>query len=133
MPLNISRLRRWFAAAAIAAGVIVSVAYFYGRHRVQNALKQVPEKIGIDIKQTAQGYTYSQSAQGRTLFKIQAAKALFKIGGQAELKDVAITLYGRDAGRFDQIYGSDFEYNTQSGDVTAHGKVPIDLEAIPPA
>ncbi len=109
----------------------MSVAYFYGRHRVQNALKQVPEKIGIDIKQTAQGYTYSQSAQGRTLFKIQAAKALFKIGGQAELKDVAITLYGRDAGRFDQIYGSDFEYNTQSGDVTAHGKVQIDLEANP--
>jgi len=131
MPVNISRLRRWFAAAAIAAGVIVGGAYFYARHRVQNALKQVPEKIGADIRQSAQGYTYSQSVQGRTLFKIQAAKALFKLDGRAELRDVAITLYGKDAGRFDQIYGSDFEYDTQSGDVTAHGKVQIDLEANP--
>jgi lipopolysaccharide export system protein LptA len=131
MPVNISRLRHWFAAAAIAAGLIVGGAYFYARHRVQNALKQVPEKIGADIRQSAQGYTYSQSEQGRTLFKIQASKAIFKLNGRAELRDVAITLYGRDAGRFDQIYGSDFEYDTQSGDVTARGKVQIDLEANP--
>ncbi len=129
--VTISRLRRWFAATAIAAVMIVAGAYVYARHRVQNALKQVPEKIGAGIQRSAQGYTYSQSDQGRTIFKIQAAKALFKLGGRAELKDVSITLYGRDAGRFDQIYGSDFEYDTQSGDVTANGKVQIDLEANP--
>ena len=131
MPLSITRLRRWFAVAAMAAAVTVAGAYLYARHRVQNALKQVPGKIGADIRQSAQGYTYSQSDQGRTLFKIQAAKADFKLDGRAELRDVAITLYGRDAGRFDQIYGSDFEYNTQSQEVTAKGEVQIDLEANP--
>ena len=131
MPVTIVRLRRWFAVAAMAAVLCVSGAYFYARHRVQNALKQVPGKIGADIRQSAQGYTYSQSQQGRTLFKIQAAKALFKLDGRAQLQDVAITLYGKDAGRFDQIYGSDFEYDPQSGDVTAHGRVQIDLEANP--
>src|ERR1700722_10631014 len=115
MPVNIARLRRWFAVGAISTGVVVGGAYYYARHRVQNVLQQVPEKIGAGIQQSAQGYTYSQSVQGRTLYKIQAAKALFKLDGRAQLQDVAITLYGKDAGRYDQIYGSDFEYDPHSG------------------
>jgi lipopolysaccharide export system protein LptA len=131
MPVTISRLRHWFAVAAITAATTVAGVYFYARHRVQNALQQVPAKIGAGIQQSAQGYTYSQSDHGRTIFKIQASKALFKLDGRAELQNVAITLYGRDASRFDQIYGSDFEYDAHSGDVTAQGKVQIDLEANP--
>jgi lipopolysaccharide export system protein LptA len=132
MPVFITRLRRWFAGGAIAAVLLVGGMYFYARHRVQNALKQVPEKIGLDIQQTATGFTVSKSEQGRTLFKIQASKAVqFKQSGRAELHDVTITLYGRDSTRFDQIYGDDFEYEQQSGDVTAKGDVQIDLEANP--
>jgi lipopolysaccharide export system protein LptA len=132
MPVSISRLRRWFAGAAIAVMLIVAGVYFYARHRVQNALKQVPEKIGLEIQQTATGFTISKSEQGRTIFKIEASKAVqFKQGGHAELHDVAITVYGRDSDRYDRIYGSDFEYNQQSGDVTAQGEVQIDLEANP--
>src|SRR5258708_37078383 len=122
MPLSISRLRRWFDAAAIFVCVIVLGTYFYARHRVQNALKQVPEKIGINIQQSANGFTISKSEQGRTLFKLQASKAIqFKLGGRAELHEVAITLYGRDSSRFDQVYGKDFEYDQQSGNVTSKG------------
>lgn len=132
MRIPISRLRRWFAATAIAAVLVVAGVYFYARHRVQNALKQVPEKIGIEIKQSATGFTVSKSEQGRTLFRIQASKAVqFKQGGHAELHDVEITLYGRDSSRFDQIYGADFEYDQQSGEVTAQGPVQIDLESNP--
>jgi len=110
----------------------VGGVYFYARHRVQNALKQVPEKIGLEIKQSATGFTVSKSEQGRTLFKIEASKAVqFKQGGHAELHDVAITLYGRDSGRYDQIYGSDFDYDQPSGNITARGEVRIDLEANP--
>jgi lipopolysaccharide export system protein LptA len=132
MPLSISRLRRWFAAAAIFVCVIVLGTYFYARHRVQNALKQVPEKIGINIQQSANGFTISKSEQGRTLFKLQASKAIqFKLGGRAELHDVTITLYGRDSSRFDQVYGADFEYDQQSGNVISKGEVAIDLESNP--
>ena len=132
MPLSISRLRHWFAGAAIAMVLLVAGVYFYARHRVQNALKQVPEKIGLEIKQSATGFTVSKSEQGRTLFKIEASKAVqFKQGGHAELHDVAITLYGRDSARYDQIYGSDFNYDQATGDVTARGEVQIDLEANP--
>src|SRR5579863_2853479 len=132
MPASLSVLRRWFAAAAIAAVLLVAGAYFYARHREQNALKDVPEKIGLEIKQTATGFTVSKSEQGRTLFTIQAGKAIqFKQGGHSELHDVEITLYGRDSTRFDRIYGNDFEYDQQSGDVTAKGEIQIDLETNP--
>jgi lipopolysaccharide export system protein LptA len=132
MPFSISRLRRWFAAAAIFVCIVVLGAYFYARHRVQNALKQVPEKIGINIQQSAHGFTISKSEQGRTLFKLQASKAIqFKLGGRAELHDVTITLFGRDSSRFDQVYGSDFEYDQPSGNVISKGEVAIDLESNP--
>jgi lipopolysaccharide export system protein LptA len=132
MPFSISRLRRWFAVAAIAVMLAVAGVYFYARYRMQNALKQVPEKIGLEIKQSATGFTVSKSEQGHTLFKIQASKAVqFQQGGQAHLHDVTITVYGRDSSRYDRIYGSDFLYDQQSGNVTAKGEVQIDLEANP--
>src|SRR5258707_4075054 len=132
MPVSISRLRQWLAVTAVLVCIGVAGTYFYARHRVQNALKQVPEKIGINIQQSAQGFTISKSEQGRTLFRLQASKAIqFKQGGRVELHEVAITLYGRDSSRFDQVYGKDFEYDQQSGNVTSKGEVAIDLEANP--
>jgi len=130
--LSVSSLRRWFAAGAILVILTVAGVYFYARHRVQNALKQVPEKIGLEIKQTAKGFSISRSDQGRTLFKLEASKAVqFKAGGHAELHDVTITLYGRDSSRYDKIYGSDFDYDQQTGQASAKGEVQIDLEANP--
>ena len=38
-------------------------------------------------------------------------------------------MYGRNSSRFDQIYGSDFQYDPRTGDVTANGEVHIDLES----
>jgi lipopolysaccharide export system protein LptA len=132
MPLFISRLRRWFAAGAISLVLVVAAVYFYARHKMENALKDVPGKIGIEIKQSAQGFTLSRSEQGRTLFTVQASKAVrFQQGELAELHDVTITLYGRDSSRFDQIYGTDFEYDPRSGDVIGKGEVQMDLEANP--
>ena len=119
-------------AALILVCASVAGVYFYARRRVENALRQVPGKISIEIQQSAQGFTLSSSQQGRTIFKLQASKAVqFKQGGRAELHDVSITLYGRDSSRFDQVYGSDFEYDQQSGDVKSKGEVSIDLESNP--
>ncbi|HEX3106266.1 MAG TPA: LPS export ABC transporter periplasmic protein LptC [Terriglobales bacterium] len=130
MDLFISHLRRWFAIAAVAVCLIVLAVYFHARHSVQNALTQVPDKLGIQVQQSAQDFTISKSDQGRTLFKLQANKAVqFKGGGQAELHDVTITIYGRDSSRFDQVYGKTFEYDQRSGDVTSKGEVSIDLQA----
>jgi lipopolysaccharide export system protein LptA len=132
MDLFISHLRRWFAAAAVVLCLIVLAVYFHARHSVQNALTQVPDKLGIQVQQSAQDFTISKSDQGRTLFKLQANKAVqYKIGGRAELHDVTITIYGRDSSRFDQVYGKTFEFDQRSGDVISKGEVSIDLQANP--
>ncbi len=95
-------------------------------------LKELPNRIGIDIKQTANGFQFSKSDGKRTLFTVQAGELKqFKLDGSAELHNVSIVLYGRDSSRFDQIYGDDFSYDKKSGNVTAHGEVQIDLEANP--
>jgi lipopolysaccharide export system protein LptA len=132
MVLPVSRLRRWLAAGAILMIAIVAGMYLYARWRVRNAVHEVPPKVGVDIQQTAQGFSISKSEAGRTLFRVDASKAVkFKKGGVTALHDVKIVVYGRDASRFDRIAGDDFEFDPASGDVTAKGTVKIDLEGNP--
>src|ERR1700704_1489457 len=75
MPFRVPRLRRWFAGGAILVLAVVTGTYFYASWRVRNALKEVPGKIGLNVQQSAQGFTVSRSEAGRTLFKVQASKA----------------------------------------------------------
>jgi lipopolysaccharide export system protein LptA len=132
MPLPIYRLRRWLAVIVVLFIAMIAGTYFYARVRLRNVLKEIPNKIGIDIKQTANGFQFSKSDGKRTLFTVQAGKLKqFKLDGSAELHNVSIVLYGRDSSRFDQIYGDDFSYDKKSGNVTGHGEVQIDLEANP--
>jgi lipopolysaccharide export system protein LptA len=132
MSLPIYRLRRWLIAIAVLFCATVAGMYFYARERERNILKEIPNKIGIDIKQTASGFQFSKSDGKRTLFTVQASKLKqFKLDGSAQLHNVSIVLYGRDSSRFDQIYGDDFTYDKPSGNITARGEVQIDLEPNP--
>jgi lipopolysaccharide export system protein LptA len=132
MGLPVSRLRQWFALGAILMVATVAGMYFYARWRVRTVAHDIPAKIGLDIQQTAEGFSVSKSEQGRTLFTVSASKAVqFKGGGHAELHDVKIVVYGKDSSRFDRITGDDFEYDPASGNVSAKGRVLIDLEANP--
>src|SRR6202158_1531965 len=132
MALPVSRLRQWFAWGAILMMATVAGMYFSARWRVRRVVHEAPAKIGLDIQQTAEGFSVSKSVEGRTLFTVSASKAVqFKGGGRAELHNVKIVIYGKDAGRFDRITGDDFEYDPASGNVSAKGTVLIDLEANP--
>src|SRR5579862_1041788 len=132
MTLPVYRLRRLLAATAILLTMVVAGMYFYARSRANNALRSIPGKIGIDIKQTAKGFQISKSDGKRTLFTVEASDVKqFKLNGNAELHNVNIVLYGRDSSRFDQIYGDDFAYDQKTGNVTAKGEVQIDLVANP--
>src|ERR1700730_2590299 len=132
MPLRVYRLRRLLAATAVLLTLVVAGMYFYARSKATNVLKQIPGKIGYDIKQTASGFQFSTSDGKRPLFTVQATDVKeFKLNGNAELHNVSIVLYGRDSSRFDQIYGDDFAFNQKTGDVTAKGDVQIDLVANP--
>jgi lipopolysaccharide export system protein LptA len=117
---------------AVLFSAVVAWMYFYARLRARDVLKEFPNKLGFDIKQTASGFQFSKSDGKRTLFTVQASDLKqFKLNGSAELHNVSIVLYGRDSSRFDQIYGDDFTYDKQSGNITAHGEVQIDLQANP--
>jgi lipopolysaccharide export system protein LptA len=132
MALPIYRLRRLLAVTAVLLSAVVTGMYIYARLRARNVLKEVPNKIGVDIKQTASGFQFSKSDGKRTLFTIQAANVKeFKLNGRAELHNVSIVLYGRDSSRYDQIYGDDFAYDPNTGDIIAKGEVQIDLVANP--
>src|SRR6267378_3731428 len=132
MPRSIHRLRRWLVWSAVLLSAVVAGMYFLARPHRRNVLNEVPGKMGYGVKQTASGFQFSKSERGRTLFTVQAKEVKqFELNGRAELHQVNIILYGRDASRFDQISGNDFLYDPKSGDITAKGEVQIDLEANP--
>ncbi|HKD92489.1 MAG TPA: LPS export ABC transporter periplasmic protein LptC, partial [Terriglobales bacterium] len=124
------RLQLWLAISGLLLIAIVAGFLAYGRYRTRQIVRSIPQKLGANIQQTAQGFTYSQSEGGRTLFTIHASQMVqFREGGHTQLKDVNIIIYGRDSSRFDQIYGSGFEYDPQQRIVRAGGEVHIDLQA----
>ena len=132
MVSQVSRLRRWFAWGAIFMITVVGGMYFLARWRLRKVVHDVPAKIGLNIQQTAEGFSISKSVEGRTQFTVSASKAVqFKEGGRADLHQVKIIIYGKDASRFDRISGDNFEFDPVSGNVTAKGQVLIDLEANP--
>ena len=133
MPLNVERLRKWFVVAALLLVTVVLGSYLYKRQVERHVVAKVSQKLGVDVQQTTEGFTLSKSEGGRTLFTLRAGKAVqYKAGGRATLEDVSIVVYGRTADRYDQIYGSQFEYNQATGEVAARGEVHIDLEAAGP-
>src|SRR5580692_845123 len=132
MASSVSRLRRWFALGAILMIATVAGMYFYAQWSLRKTIHALPAKLGLDIQQTAEGFSISKSVQGRTQFTVSASKAVqFKEGGRADLHDVKIVIFGKDATRFDRITGDDFEFDPGSGNVTAKGRVLIDLQAHP--
>src|SRR3954468_1463865 len=126
-------LRKWFAVGAIF--VALTVAAFFGYNRIRawtitQAVKKASKQLGVDVQQSAQGWTISKSEGGRTLFTVRASNALqYKQGGRAELDEVNIIIYGREANRFDQIYRRKFSYEPSTGEIRAEGEVHIDLES----
>ena len=92
------------------------------------AVRALAKKLGVDIKQEANGVTYTQSHAGKTLFKIHASKVVQLRGdGRALLHDVQIELYGDDGKRVDRITGNEFEYDQKAGIAKATGPVEITI------
>src|SRR5438270_8586495 len=129
MQIHVKRLRKWLLYGAAAIVVLVLGLYSIARWKIHSTTANLNKKLGVDVQQSTEGFTLSKSEAGRTLFTVRASKAVqYKTGGVAALHDVSITIYGKDGKRFDQIYGADFEYDPQSGDVRAQGVVNIDLQ-----
>jgi lipopolysaccharide export system protein LptA len=132
MSVRVSRLRVWFALGAVLMVATVAGMYFYAQYSLRKMVLAVPAKLGVEIQQTAEGFSISKSTDGRTQFTVSASKAVqFKEGGRSDLHNVKIVIYGKDASRFDRITGDEFEYDPGSGNVKGKGRVLIDLQTNP--
>lgn len=126
---SLIQARRWLVAVALLVIAIVVGTYLASRSRNKVTLHNIPQKLGLDIQQTSEGFSLSKSEGGRTLYTIRASKTVqFKSGGNAELNNVHVVVYGKTHDRYDQIYGDKFTYNPQTGDVVGSGEVDIDLQ-----
>ena len=133
MRISVEKLRVGLLAGA-ALLVVATVGFLeYSHLRVRQALHDLPGKMGVDIRQQADAFTYSQTVQGRTIFTVHAAKAIEHASGVFTLHDVGVVLYGQNNNRADRIYGKQFEYDKNAGVIHAAGEVHIDLQAPEPA
>src|SRR5271154_2998614 len=129
MNVSVDRLRVWLLVGAGLLVIVVAAFLEYAHYRAHRFLTNLPQKLGIDVRQETNNFTYSQSVQGRTVYTVHAAKAVERSDGKMTLHDVGIVLYGRKQDRADRIYGNEFEYDQKNGIVRAEGEVHIDLQA----
>jgi len=115
----------------LAAGVVLVVALcvFLATAKFRNRFlaRELPKRLGIDIRQEANGVTYSHALGAHSQFKIHASKAEQLKNGLILLHEVQIELFGEDGARLDRIEGHEFEYNEKIGTATAAGPVEITL------
>jgi lipopolysaccharide export system protein LptA len=129
MRVTVQRLRRWIVGAAVLLLAVVAGFFIYGRSLYRHIEKDLPGRLGVNIQQTATGFSYTQSSQGHALFTLKASKELQMRSGHVLLHDVDITLYGPPgSNRTDRIYGSDFDYDQNQGVIVSQGDVNIELQ-----
>jgi lipopolysaccharide export system protein LptA len=130
MRITIERLRTWIM---VLAGVLIAVIagfFVLTRYKLSHFGRDLPARLGVNIQQDANGFTFSKSQGGHTLFTLHASKLIqYKGNGRAMLHNVSITLYGKDGSRSDHVYGNDFEYDPVQGTARALGPVHLDVQA----
>ena len=127
--VSVERLRVWLLVGAGLLVLVIGAFLGYAHWLTHRFLTKLPEKLGIDVRQETNAYTYSQTVQGRTIYTIHAAKAVQHNNGKYTLHDVGIVLYGQKQDRADRIYGDQFEYDPAAQIIRAMGVVFIDLQA----
>ncbi len=130
MRFTIERLRTLVLLAGVL--LVIALGVFLGTARFRNRFirKDLPQKLGLNIQEEANGFVYTHEVRGRTLYKIRASKQIqLKRDGKVflQLHEVNIELYAEDGSRVDRIAGDEFEYDPNSGIAKAVGPVEITL------
>ena len=123
-------LRRVLAVVGLLLVMVVAAFLVAGKLRVKNWVHGLPQRIGADITQDSNSFTYDQSSKGKKVFTVHAAKEVQRKDGKVSLHDVGIVTYGPTGQPSDKIHGADFTYDQKAQLLTAEGEVFIDL--VPP-
>jgi lipopolysaccharide export system protein LptA len=127
--VTIERLR---TLVLVTGGVLVAalVAFLVvGRWRSRPNLREIPKKLGIDIKQEQNDIVFTHARGDHTYYKVRASKAVqLAQGNRLLLQHVQIELYSVDGKSVDRISGNEFEYDQKAGTAKAAGPVEILIE-----
>src|SRR5437868_15073670 len=95
MNVSIERLRLWLLAGAGLLVIVIVSFLGYAHYRAHRYLRDLPQKLGIDVRRETNNVTYSQSIQGRTVYTFYAARAVERADGKMMLSDVGTVVCGR--------------------------------------
>ena len=98
MKVSIERLRIWLLVGVGLLVVLIGAFLGYARYRVRHVVADLPQKLGINVTNETDAFTWSQSNGPKTLYTIHAAKAIQHKDGKTLLRDVGIMLYGHGGG-----------------------------------
>ena len=127
MRLTIERMRSLVIAAAVLLVAALGVFLTVSRFRNHFKLRDLPQKLGLNIQQEANGYTFSHALGAHAQYKIHASKEVQLKDNRVILHGVEIELYSDDGKKVDRIAGDEFEYDAKSKKATADGPVDITL------
>ena len=129
-----ARYARWAAIAAGSIALIVGGVYAKRSIREARARRVAPAQVAATIEKQSHEFSFSKMEQERTIFTVRASDATeFKVQNRTVLKDVWITIYGRDARRNDNIHTRECSYDPKSGAILCEGDVQIDVAAANPS
>jgi len=125
--LTIERIRTLVLVAVVL--LLAALGLFLAKAKWKNLLvrKDLPQRLGLNIQQEANGYTFVHAFGAHSQYKIHASKEIQLKNDHVELHDVQIELYGADGSRVDRIAGDKFEFDQKTGIATAQGPVEMQL------
>ena len=129
-----ARYARWAAWAALA--IVLVVVGVYGKRAIlaARARRYLPKPLSKIVQQQSNEFSYSKTEDSVTVFTIRASQATeYKDENRTELKDVWITIFGRNGDRNDDIHTRECSYEPKSGSIHCQGAVQINLAAKKPA
>ena len=130
MRWTVERLRVLLVALAVLVVAAILAALGYMRWQTRHIARDLPARLGVQIQQSSEGFTFSKTEQGRTVFTLHAANALqYRAGGHAVLHDVRIQIFDPKDGSSNTVAGDQFEYDPQTGIVRSAGEAHLELHA----
>ncbi len=125
MRYTIERLRTLLLVAGVLLVAALAGFLWMGKWRSLLNRRDLPEQLGLNIQQEANGYTFVHAFGAHSQYRIHAAKEVVLKDNRILLHDVQIEIYGQDGNDIDRITGDTFEYDQKSGVATAQGPVEM--------
>jgi LPS export ABC transporter protein LptC len=129
-----ARYARWAAWAALA--IVLVVGGVYGKRAIEaaRAKRDLPKPLSKMVQQQSNEFSISKTENSITVYTVRASQATeYKDENRTELKDVWITIFGRNGDRNDDIHTRECSYEPKSGSMHCQGAVQINLAAKKPA